>query len=208
MHLAFHITDKPVHTFIPKASPAMTLTVTPSLVVLGMSLSRSSWYAGSIILYFWARLTHNWRPWTSPSPCGISQWTIPRPAVIHCQMFERNIKPLYKKHVFQAELDNHFFFYFILAPVWLRLRSRFQLLLAFSLTFLSYYYQYCNQILYCLQWIFMSYFPYICCSKPVECCKKYFYNNQNRMTACIQKEILQISNNLANSWIKVKMNTC
>lgn len=87
-------------TFIPNASPAMTLTVTPSLVALGMSLSRSSWYAGSIILYFLARLTHNWRPWTSPSPCGISQWTIPRPAVIHCQMLDRSIKPLYKKLAF------------------------------------------------------------------------------------------------------------
>ena len=71
------------YTFFPSDSPAMTLTFTPSCCTTGISLLRNSWYSGSTILFSLDKLTHSWRPWFSLSSTGISEWTIPRPAVIH-----------------------------------------------------------------------------------------------------------------------------
>uniref|UniRef100_A0A0A8ZS87 Pirin-like protein n=1 Tax=Arundo donax TaxID=35708 RepID=A0A0A8ZS87_ARUDO len=67
----------------PKASPAMILTSTPSFSTRLMSLLWSSWYRGSIILSFEETLIQSCRPFCTPSPAGISECTMPRPAVIH-----------------------------------------------------------------------------------------------------------------------------
>lgn len=72
-------------TFTPRASPEMTATVTPSLLGLGTCLFFSSWYWGSTILSAFRRFTQSWRPRIGSSDRGISAWTTPRPAVIHCQ---------------------------------------------------------------------------------------------------------------------------
>ena len=41
----------------------------------------------AVILSFAARLTHSWKPAMRPASCsGISEWMMPRPAVIHCTL--------------------------------------------------------------------------------------------------------------------------
>eukprot|EP01139_Manchomonas_bermudensis_P016163 Amastigsp_a511965_34.p3 type:complete len:113 gc:universal Amastigsp_a511965_34:397-735(+) len=66
-------------------SPAMTLTTTPgSTSTSGTASGGMSWYRGAIILCDAGRLDHSWKPRSRPSLCaGISEWTMPRPAVIH-----------------------------------------------------------------------------------------------------------------------------
>lgn len=71
-------------TLTPSASPEMTATVTPPWLGLGTSLLLISWYCGSTIFSAALRFTHSWRPRTGSSDTGISAWTTPRPAVIHC----------------------------------------------------------------------------------------------------------------------------
>ena len=68
--------------------PAITRTVTPSAVVrTGTSAGAMSRYAGGCILSLAARLTQSWKPAIRPASCsGISEWMMPRPAVIHCTL--------------------------------------------------------------------------------------------------------------------------
>lgn len=84
-HLSFHKHTMAWLTLIPRASPEITATVTPSLLGLGISSLFSSWYRGFTIFCELLKLTHSCRPWTGSSEQGISACTMPWPAVIHCK---------------------------------------------------------------------------------------------------------------------------
>ena len=70
---------------VPWLAPAMTRTRTPAAsVYCGTAAGAMSRYAGAVILSAAARLTQSWKPAMRPSSCsGISEWMMPRPAVIH-----------------------------------------------------------------------------------------------------------------------------
>src|SRR5450759_3237654 len=71
---------------IPLLVPAMTRTDTPSGVKYsGISDFGMSRYQAGIILLRAGRFSQSWKPSMTPSSCsGISEWMMPRPAVIHC----------------------------------------------------------------------------------------------------------------------------
>ena len=72
---------------LPQKLPQITRAFVPSSsVTSGMSFDETSWYLGCVILSDAGRFAHNWKPciWPRSLPCGISWWTMPLPAVIHC----------------------------------------------------------------------------------------------------------------------------
>ena len=65
--------------------PATTRTVAPRSTTLGMRSGSRSRYAAGFIFSTPGRLIHSWKPRIRPAICcGISEWMMPRPAVIHC----------------------------------------------------------------------------------------------------------------------------
>src|SRR3989442_11584613 len=69
---------------MPRTSPAITFTRTPSSVKVGISAAGMSRYVGALILSLAGRFSQSWKPCIWLFSCsGISEWTTPRAAVIH-----------------------------------------------------------------------------------------------------------------------------
>src|ERR1044071_4709206 len=62
----------------------MTRVSSPSFLTEGISLALMSRYAAGFIFSFAGRLSQSWKPRMRPSVCcGISEWMMPRAALIH-----------------------------------------------------------------------------------------------------------------------------